>query len=73
MTFGTAREEGALKNLALINAQVVDGTDRPTMAPATILMEGAVLAAVGPTTDISLPEDCCVIDLQGRTIFGSGG
>lgn len=58
-----------MKGVALINGRVVDGTGRPVLAPATILIEGSVIATVGPTPDISPPEDCRVIDLQGKTVL----
>jgi len=54
---------------ALINGRVVDGTGRPAATPATILMEGSGSRSRGPTTDISLPEGCRVIDIQGRTVL----
>ncbi len=58
-----------MERIALINGRVVDGTGGPALDPATILIEGSVLAAVGPTTDISPPEDCRVIDIQGKTVL----
>jgi imidazolonepropionase-like amidohydrolase len=58
-----------MKHVALTNGRVVDGTEGPALVPATILIEGSVLAAVGPTADISLPEDCRVIDIQGKTVL----
>ena len=66
---GTANRKDALKHIALINGRVLDGTGRPALDHATILIEGSVLAAVGPATDISLPEACSVIDLQGKTVL----
>ena len=56
-------------NLALINGRVFDGTDRAPATGTTVLAEGPVLAAVGPTRDISLPEGCRVIDLHGKTVL----
>ena len=58
-----------MKNLALINGRVVDGTDRPVTTAATVLVKGAVLAALGPTAEIAIPKACRVIDLQGRTVL----
>ncbi|MDD3927253.1 MAG: hypothetical protein PHT33_11415, partial [bacterium] len=58
-----------MKNLALINGRVIDGTGCPVTFPATVLVKGTVLTAVGPTTDISVPEECSVIYLQGRTVL----
>ena len=58
-----------MKRIALINGHVFDGTGRPVPEPATVLIEGSVLTAVGPTTDIPLPEGCKVIDIQGKTVL----
>lgn len=58
-----------MRYTALTNGRVVDGTGHPVQEPATILIEGAVLAAVGPTTEIALPEGCREIDLQGKTVL----
>ena len=58
-----------MKRIALTNGRVVDGTGHPAMDPATVLIEGSVLAAVGPTADISPPEGCKVIDIQGKTVL----
>jgi imidazolonepropionase-like amidohydrolase len=55
--------------LALINGRLFDGRNNPETSPATVLVEGAVLTAVGPTADVSLPEACRVIDLEGRTLL----
>ena len=58
-----------MESIALINGRVVDGTGRPALAPATILTEGPVFAAVGQAGDIALPRDCRVVDLDGRTVL----
>jgi imidazolonepropionase-like amidohydrolase len=68
-TFGRAKGADKLGHLALVNGRLIDGTDRPATSSATILSEDAILTAVGPTADVSLPEGCRVIDLQGRTVL----
>jgi len=62
-------EVDALKHIALINARIIDGTGQPPLDLATVLIEGSVLAAVGPGTDIPLPEGSKVIDVQGKTVL----
>lgn len=57
------------ENIALINGRVLDGTGAPPTSPTTVLMEGPVIVTVGPTADVSLPEDCRAIDVQGRTVL----
>lgn len=58
-----------MKRIALVNGQVIDGTGHLMPEPATVVIEGSVLAGVGPATDISAPEGCKVIDIQGKTVL----
>ena len=58
-----------MRRIALTNARVIDGTGRPALDHATVLIEGSVLAAVGPMTEVLCPEECKVIDLQGKTVL----
>jgi imidazolonepropionase-like amidohydrolase len=58
-----------LNPIALTNGRLIDGSEKPPLFPATLLTDGAVVAAAGPARKISLPEGCSVIDLQGRTIL----
>ena len=54
---------------ALTNGRVVDGTGRPALDPATLLMQDSTVTAVGPVEGVPLPPDCRVIDVQGKTIL----
>ena len=58
-----------MKHIALTNGRIIDGTGQPALDPGTVLIEGSVLAAVGPTRDIALPKECNVIDIQGKTVL----
>ena len=58
-----------MSRIALINGRVVDGTGRAPLAPATILVDGQGLAAVGLASQVPVPENCKTIDLQGRTVL----
>ena len=55
--------------IALTRSRVFDGTGRPPMEDATILIEDSKLAAVGPARDVSLPQDCRILDLHGKTVL----
>lgn len=57
------------KPFALINGRIVDGTGAPPVSPGAMLVEDEVIRVVGPTKEISLPENCRIIDLQGRTVM----
>lgn len=50
-------------------ATVIDGSGRPPIASATIVVAGDRIAAVGPDASIPVPADAQVIDARGRTIF----
>jgi len=58
-----------LERIALINGRVVDGTGGPVLDSATVAIEGSTVAGVGPTEESVLPEDCKVIDIQGKTVI----
>ena len=58
-----------MERIALANGRVFDGTGRPVLDPATVLIEGSVLAAVGSASDTLVPEDYRVIDIQGKTVL----
>jgi len=58
-----------LKRIALTNGRIIDGTGQIVPEPAAVLIDGSVLAAVGPASDVCLPEDARVIDIQGKTVL----
>lgn len=55
--------------IALINARIFDGTGRPPLERATLIVNGPVIAAVGPAADLPPRAECRVIDAQGRTVL----
>jgi imidazolonepropionase-like amidohydrolase len=58
-----------VERLALTNALIVDGTGATTALPATLLIEGSLVAAVGPASETAIPGGCTVIDVGGRTVL----
>lgn len=50
-------------------ATVIDGTGRPPITSATIVVTGDRITAVGPDDSVSPPADAEIIDARGRTIF----
>jgi imidazolonepropionase-like amidohydrolase len=50
-------------------ATVIDGTGRPPIVSASILVSGDRIAAVGPDAAVTVPPDARVIDARGRTIY----
>jgi imidazolonepropionase-like amidohydrolase len=50
-------------------ATIVDGTGRPPLPSATIVVTGDRITAVGPDAAVTLPHNARVIDARGRTIY----
>lgn len=54
---------------ALVAARLIDGTGRPPLSDATVLVAGREIVRVGPGAEIDLPADLPVYDLGGRTLM----
>lgn len=44
-------------------------TPRETIPRGTILIEGALIEAIGPSDEIAIPEDCTVIEAYGQRVL----
>lgn len=55
--------------IALINANVIDGTGAPSKASQTVLIENDLIIAVGNSNDIKVPKDFYTIDLSNKTLI----
>ena len=67
MTFQTARPSGMT---ALVGARVITmaGEDGGVIDDAVILIDGNRIAAIGPRSEVSVPEGARVADLSGHVI-----
>ena len=54
---------------AIRAARLLDGSGGPPILDAVVVIDGAVVAAVGPSSDVSLPLDVEVEDVGDRTIM----
>lgn len=54
---------------ALTGARVIDGTGAAPKDGHTIVLRNGVIEAVGPSAQVSIPEDAKVIDLVGKTVL----
>ncbi|MEO7965203.1 MAG: amidohydrolase family protein, partial [Gemmatimonadaceae bacterium] len=54
---------------ALRGATVIDGTGRPAISDATVIVRDGRIERVGPTADIALPKGLRIIDVRGKTII----
>jgi imidazolonepropionase-like amidohydrolase len=54
---------------AFTGARVIDGTGRPPLEGATIVMRGGQIEAVGAAGSVTVPPDAMRIDMTGKTIM----
>lgn len=54
---------------ALVGATVVDGTDRPPIRDAAIVIRNGRIEAVGPRASVSIPRGVAVVPADGLTII----
>ncbi|MDX1647052.1 MAG: amidohydrolase family protein [Longimicrobiales bacterium] len=55
--------------VALTHAKVYDGTGTSPKTDQTIVIEGDVITAVGPTGSVEIPDGARVLDLTGQTVI----
>jgi len=55
--------------IALTHAKLIDGTGTPAKSDQTIIIRGETIAAVGPSSSVSVPADAKVIDLTGKSVI----
>src|SRR5260370_19699178 len=55
--------------IALKGARMIDGTGKPPLANAVLVVDGGGLAAVGAAGKVAIPKGARVVDLSGRTIM----
>lgn len=53
---------------ALTGGQLIDGTGRPPIADATIIVRAGKIAAAGPRVSIAIPSGTRTIDVRGASI-----
>jgi imidazolonepropionase-like amidohydrolase len=54
---------------ALVGATLIDGTGAPPVPDATVLIDGATLAAVGPRSTVRIPPGARVIGVGGKWVL----
>ncbi len=57
------------ENLALTHASVINPADEKVIASATVLLDGDHITAVGPSSDIHVPDGAKTIDCAGKFIL----
>lgn len=54
---------------ALAHATVIDGSGKPALSNATVLLEGGTIRAVGPAKDVKIPDGATTVDLTGKFLL----
>jgi hypothetical protein len=57
------------KVLAIKGGRLIDGTGRPPVENAVILIEGGRFKAVGNAREVPIPPDAEVVDVSGKTVM----
>ncbi len=55
--------------VVLSHVRLIDGTGRPALEDASIVIAGGKIRAIGPASRIKTPQGAQVIDLSGKTIM----
>lgn len=63
------RQAGQSATLVVTGATLVDGTGRPPVADAVVVIEGDRIRAVGPRSAVTVPPGAAIIDGRGRTLM----
>jgi len=58
-----------LPSLVFVNGLVIASTGEDPIPNGTVVIEDGLISAVGQESDITIPEDATIIDLEGRTIM----
>src|SRR5437870_3461196 len=67
--FGQNQPQGPQLVVAIKAARLVDGTGKPAIPNAVIIVRGERIEAVGPANNISIPPDAQIIDLGSDTLM----
>ncbi len=57
------------ETLALVGATLIDGTGKPEVPDAAVVIKKGRIAAVGPKSKVKIPKHATVIDETGKTIL----
>jgi imidazolonepropionase-like amidohydrolase len=52
-----------------VGGRVIDGTDRPPIENATVIVQDNRIVAVGPSSSTTIPSGMATVDVKGKTII----
>lgn len=55
--------------VALVGGMLLDGYEAPPIHHAAVVIEGEEIVAVGPASEVQIPDDARVVDTSGRTML----
>ena len=67
--WGLVEARSQPRPLVLDNVRIIDGSGAPPTDAGRIVITGGRVAAVGPRSDVAMPQNAETIDLTGRTII----
>jgi imidazolonepropionase-like amidohydrolase len=60
---------GSADSLAIVHGYLIDGTGRPPIPNATVVLQGGRIVTAGPSEAVPLPARATVLDAQGLSIL----
>ena len=68
-TLGTLSAQAPARVKAFTDARLIDGTGKPPVANATIVVSGGMVSAIGPSAAVKVPAGAERVSLAGKTII----
>src|SRR4029077_17091529 len=56
-------------NIALVGGTLVDGTGKPAIPDAVVLVKDGRIVRAGPSSEVQIPKNAQLIDARGKTIL----
>ena len=69
LAFLVASTHAAAQTMAITGGTVIDGTGRPPIVDATVLIRDGRIAAVGPSRNTAVPPNVRTIDARGKFVI----
>jgi len=57
------------KTIAIVGATLIDGTGKPPLSNATVVIKGNSILEVGPSGSLSIPKEAEIVDGKGLTLL----
>ncbi|HEY1524635.1 MAG TPA: amidohydrolase family protein [Candidatus Angelobacter sp.] len=55
--------------VAIVGGRLIDGTGRPAVENAVVVLKDGKIAAAGPAASTPIPEDAQIVDAQGKSVL----